>query len=321
MRCNEFVLKRHPRNPIITPRDVPGAYAVFNPGQTMFEGKTLLLLPVAHNADERGELGQDITAHVALSEDGVNFDINPEPLFMRTHEGHIGKVREQCIDFRITRIGDVYYIIHPGCGEWGTMGILAKTRDFKSFENIDIVSLPDNRIPCLFPEKIDGSYVRLDRPYRVAPNDFHEFGHIWLSSSPDLIHWGRFRPMLQPGFSHWNTTKIGPTPPIETPEGWLVIIHGVIVNSSGHRYAVGAMLLDLEEPDKIIGLTKSAILAPQEPYEFNGITPNVVFPAGAIGDWEKDDIRVYYGAADTYVGLASGSIRELVELCKQESGC
>ena len=318
MHYNEFVLKRHSSNPIITPKDIPGSYAVFNPGQTMFEGKTLLLLPVAHNAGDKSKFGQDITAHVALSEDGINFDIDPEPLFMRTSEGHIGKVREQSIDFRITKIEDTYYIIHPGCGEWGTMGILAKTKDFKNFENIDIVSLPDNRIPCLFPEKINGKYYRLDRPYRVAPHDNHDMGNIWLSSSPDLVHWGQFRPVLKPGFSHWNSTKIGPVPPIKTPKGWLTIIHGAIGTCTGHRYSLGAMLLDLEDPEKIIGLTKSAILAPYEDYEFNGIVPNVVFPAGAIGDWDKDEIRVYYGAADTYVGLASGSIKELVALCEKE---
>ncbi len=318
MNFNEFVLKRYPDNPIISPGDIPGAYAVFNPGQTMFEGKYLLILPIAHNATDKSDYGQDITAHVALSDDGISFDINPTPLFKRTSHGHIGKVREQCIDFRVTKIEDTYYIVHPGCGDWGTMGILGKTKDFKHFENIDIISLPDNRIPSLFPEKINGKYYRLDRPYRVAPNDNHDMGNIWLSSSPDLIHWGQYRPVLKPGFSYWNSTKIGPTPPIKTPEGWLVIIHGVTGSCSGHRYCIGAMLLDLENPDKIIGLTKSAILSPSEDYEYNGIVPNVVFPAGAIGDWDKDEIRVYYGAADTYVGLANGSIKELVELCKRE---
>ena len=87
MHSPDFLLQRHPKNPIITPRDIPGAYAVFNPGQTMFQGKTLLLLPVAHNAGPNSRFGQDITAHVALSDDGVNFTINPEPLFRRTLTG------------------------------------------------------------------------------------------------------------------------------------------------------------------------------------------------------------------------------------------
>jgi beta-1,4-mannooligosaccharide/beta-1,4-mannosyl-N-acetylglucosamine phosphorylase len=319
MKTTEFVLKRHPANPIITPADIPGAYAVFNPGQTIYQGRTLLLLPIAHNAGEQSVHGQDITAHVALSDDGVHFEINPKPLFKRTPTGPVGEVREQCIDFRITKIEDTYYIIHPGCGPWGTLGILGWTKDWKTFENIDIISLPDNRMPCLFPEKINGLYCRLDRPYRVAPHDFHEFGNIWLSYSPDLKFWGMYRPLLKPGFSHWNSTKIGPTPPIKTPDGWLVIVHGVIEHSSGHRYSVGAVLLDLANPEIIIGKTTSTLLAPYADYEFNGIVPNVIFPAGAIGDLDKDELRIYYGCADTYIGLASGKLSEVIDLCKRNA--
>jgi beta-1,4-mannooligosaccharide/beta-1,4-mannosyl-N-acetylglucosamine phosphorylase len=315
---NEFILNRHQNNPIIKPADFPGSYAIFNPGQTKFNGKYLLLLPVAHNAGDKNKYGQDITAHVALSTDGVHFEINPEPLFKRDTQAPFSTVRPQCIDFRITQIDDMYYVVNPGCGPWGTMGILSRTRNWNDWENLDIISLPDNRMPCLFPEKINGKYYRLDRPYRVAPNDHHDFGNMWLASSPDLLHWGSYRPLLKPGFSHWNSTKIGPTPPVKTPEGWLVIIHGVIESCSGHRYSMGGMLLDLNNPEKIIGLTKSAILAPFEQYEFNGMVPNVVFPAGFIADWESDDLRVYYGAADNYVGLATGSVRELVALCRKE---
>jgi len=318
MYADEFLLKRHPQNPIITPKHFPGAYAVFNPGQTMFQGQTLLLLPVAHNNGQYRGKPLDITAHVALSRDGVHFEINPDPLFERTTQGPIAAVHEQCIDFRITQIGDVYYIMHPGCGPWGTLAILGRTRDFKRLENLDIVSLPDNRIPCLFPAKINGKYARLDRPYRVCPNDFHEFGNIWLSYSPDLLHWGEHRPLLKPGWTYWAGNKIGPTPPIHTPEGWLVIIHGVSLSCAGHRYSIGALLLDLENPEKIIGLTKRAILAPYAPYEFNGVVPNVVFPCGAIADLDQDEIRVYYGCADTYVGLATGSIKELIAACRNE---
>jgi beta-1,4-mannooligosaccharide/beta-1,4-mannosyl-N-acetylglucosamine phosphorylase len=315
---NEFILNRHQNNPIIKPADFPGSYAIFNPGQTKFNGKYLLLLPVAHNAGDKNKYGQDITAHVALSTDGVHFEINPEPLFKRDTQAPFSTVRPQCIDFRITQIDDMYYVVNPGCGPWGTMGILSRTRNWNDWENLDIISLPDNRMPCLFPEKINGKYYRLDRPYRVAPNDHHDFGNMWLASSPDLLHWGSYRPLLKPGFSHWNSTKIGPTPPVKTPKGWLVIIHGVIESCSGHRYSMGGMLLDLNNPEKIIGLTKSAILAPFEQYEFNGMVPNVVFPAGFIADWESDDLRVYYGAADNYVGLATGSVRELVALCRKE---
>ncbi len=316
---NDFVLKRHEANPIVTPKDFPGSYAVFNPGQTIYDGQILLILPVGYNDGINADSPHTpFRGYVAKSSDGVNFEIDTEPLFVPGTEHPYSQVSEQCIDFRITRCEGTYYIIHPGCGPWGTMGILSRTDDFEKRENIDIISLPDNRMPCLFPEKIDGRYVRLDRPYRVAPNDFHEFGNMWVSYSPDLVHWGHHRPLLQPGFTHWATTKIGPTPPIKTNDGWLVIIHGVSLSSAGHRYCLGAMLLNLKNPEIIIGLTKSAILSPYEPYEFNGIVPNVVFPAGSVANFNDDEIRVYYGCADTYVGLAAGSLSELVDLCKKE---
>ena len=313
-----FELKRHRANPLIRPSDFPGAVAIFNPGQTIYKGKVLLLLPVQHNSGTYRGRAAAFTGHVATSDDGVHFDINPDPLFEPSTEAPYSIVTEQCIDYRITPLEGAYYIIHPGCGPWGTMGILSRTTDFKTRENLGIISLPDNRMPCLFPEKIKGRYLRLDRPYRVCPNDFHEMGNLWVSSSPDLLHWGDHRPLLKPGFSHWATTKIGPTPPIKTDEGWLVIIHGVSRSCAGHRYSIGAMLLDLEDPTRIIGLTKTAILSPSEPYEFNGIVPNVVFPAGAVALPGTDEIRVYYGCADTSVGLATGSLSGLINLCKRD---
>ncbi len=317
MICEEIILKRHPENPIITPKDFPGAKAVFNPGQTVYNGKTILLLSVIHNKayQYNGKI-HETTTHVAVSDDGVSFKINrEEPFIYITDDEPYKTAGEQAIDLRITKIGDTYYIIHPGCGPWGTFGILGKTVDFKKHEYIDIVSLPDNRLPCLFPEKINGLFVRLDRPYRVAPNDFHNYGHLWLSYSPDLIYWGKHRPLLKPGYSHWNMTKIGPIPPIKTKEGWLVLIHGVAPSCTGHRYSIGAVLLDLENPEVIRGKTQCSILEPYEPYELMGIVPNVVFVCGAIADEGKDEIRVYYGCADTCIGLATGKLSELVDAC------
>jgi beta-1,4-mannooligosaccharide/beta-1,4-mannosyl-N-acetylglucosamine phosphorylase len=318
--ANMSILERHPANPIFKPSDFEDCVAVFNPGQTWFEGKPLLLLPIAHNSGDKNKFGQDITAHVARTSNFIDFEIDENPLFKRTLNGHIGVVREQCIDFRITYIeeDENFYIVHPGCGDWGTMGILAKTKDWKTFENIDIISLPDNRIPCLFPRKVNGKYYRLDRPYRVAPNDHHDMGNIWLSSSPDLIHWGAFRPLLKSGCVSWGLTKIGPTPPVWTPEGWLLLIHGVAPNVSGGRYSIGAMLLDLMNPEKIIGLTQTALLYPEKEYEFHGMVPNVVFPAGFLVDWDKDELHLYYGAADSSVALAQGSVKEIVALCLEQ---
>ena len=300
---NRFILKRHPENPIIKPRDFPGAAAVFNSGQTMYKGKTILLISITHRSGYYRGVKRE-TTHVAESIDGIHFRINPAP-FLDT------------IDTRVTKIGDTYYIIYPASGQWGTYGLLGKTKDFKKCEYIETISLPDNRVPCLFPEKINGKYMRIDRPYRVCPNNFHEFGNLWTSSSPDLIHWGCYKPLLKP-YAWWGSRKIGPTPPIKTKAGWLMIIHGVSQSCSGHRYCLGAILMDLKDPAKILGKTKSHILAPYESYEQCGIVPNVVFTCGAIPDYDKDQIRIYYGGADTCIGLATCSLSKLVDACLKE---
>jgi len=308
-----FQMQRDEHNPLITPADFPGADAVFNPGQVMMGDETILLVSIIHKSGEyRGVSGA--TTHVARSRDGLHFSIDPVPFLQQPTGEPYNKVDLHPIDTRITKIEDWYYIVHPACGDpWGTFGILGRTRDFVQHEYLDIISLPDNRVPCLFPEKIDGRYYRLDSPYRVAPNEHHTSGNMWVASSPDLLHWGRFRPLLTPGFAPWAGTKIGPTPPIKTDAGWLVLLHGVAESCGGHRYALGAMLLDLNNPAKIRGLLKSSILTPDTPYERAGCVPNVVFTCGAIVDADQDRLRVYYGAADTCICLATGRLSSLVK--------
>ncbi|MCK4982359.1 MAG: glycoside hydrolase family 130 protein [Victivallaceae bacterium] len=315
IRSLEFILKRHPANPILTPMDFPGAESVRNCGQTMYQGKTILLVSIDHRSGNyRGKPGT--TTHVAESTDNIHFTINPEPFLQIPDIEPYKTLDQHPIDTRITKIEDTYYIIHPGGSHlWGCVGILGKTKDFKKYEYIEVIALPDNRVPCLFPEKINGKYFRVDRPYRIHPDNFHKFGHLWISSSLDLIHWGCHRPLLRFPNAGWSGDKIGPTPPIKTKEGWLMITHGVAQSCTGHRYRIGAILMDLNNPDKILGMVKSHILTPLEPHEQCGRVPNVVFPCGAIPDYDKDQIRVYYGAADTYICLATGSLSELVDAC------
>jgi len=318
MHYNEFILKRHEANPILSPKDFPDANAVFNCGQAIYEGKPLLLVSIGHRSGRYRGIG-GMTTHVARSEDGVQFEIEPEPFLQCPKESPYCDFDFSPIDTRVTQIGDVYYVVHPGCGPWGTFGILGKTSDFKTHEYIEVISLPDNRVPCLFPEKIDGAFYRLDRPYRVAPNNNHYMGNIWVARSPDLIHWGCHRPLLKPGYAPWARTKIGPVPPIKTDRGWLTIIHGVAQSCAGHRYSLGAVLLDLADPTRIVGKTHSSILEPCEPHEIMGVVPNVVFACGALAFPERDEIRVYYGGADTTVNLATGSLSALVDACINEA--
>jgi len=303
------ILKRHSENPIITREDIDGAMVVFNPSPVMYEGKTILLLSVYDFASQHRAGGR-----VARSADGIHFEIDEQPFVDYRSRGGLFERIGGHIDSRITPVEDAYYLLTPAfCEGEGPFIVMGKTRDFTSYEPLEIVGMPPNRGSSLFPEKINGKYCRLDRP--GAGDDT---ASIWLSFSPDLTHWGCHRPLLKPGYAKWNRIKIGPTPPLKTPEGWLVIVHGVFSWTVADRhYYIGAMLLDLEDPSRIIGKTQSWLLAAEEDYEVRGQVDNVVFPCGAIADVDKDELRIYYGAADTCVGLASGSLAEVLEACKR----
>jgi predicted GH43/DUF377 family glycosyl hydrolase len=312
MLLNEFGLQRHPANPIIKPSDFPGADAVFNCGQTMWRDKTILLVAVVLRHDPVPRM------HVAESLDGVRFTIRPEPFITRSTLPDIKPLDGWPIDPRITHMpeDDCYYIIRPGNSSWGCVSILGRTRDWERYEDIAVVALPHNRVPCLFPEKINGQYVRLDRPYTLVddPHNHPQYGGIWISRSPDLIHWGQHKPLLAP-WIHWNKVKIGPTPPIRTDAGWLVILHGVGDSCSGQRYHIGAALLDINDPSIVIGKMNGYLMKADRDYEYQGRVPNVVFPCGAIADHAQDRLRIYYGAADTCIGLVTGRLSEIVSFC------
>ncbi|MDP0494802.1 MAG: glycoside hydrolase family 130 protein [Verrucomicrobiota bacterium JB024] len=319
------VLKRYEGNPIFSPENLPGEVnAVFNCGQIMHGDTTILLVPLVYE-------GERPHMRVAESKDGINFTLRDERFIEQSSEPHMQGLDIHAIDPRVTYFKEdgCYYIIRPGGGtkKAGPISILGKTKDWKTYEEIEIVALPSNRVPCLFPEKINGLYCRLDRCYdnfKQTAEVAHipTRGHMWISYSPDLIHWGQHRFLLE-SYAQWNSHKLGPTPPIKTDKGWLVIIHGVehIDNSEGkfnwpYKYHLGAVLLNLEDPRQIIGKTAEPILSPEEDYEIFGRTDNVVFACGAIADHDQDRLRIYYGAADTRIGLATGSLSEIIALCK-----
>lgn len=308
------ILKRHPQNPILTPVDFPGAAQVYNPSPFILNGRTGLLVSIVRH-DGPGS-GRDIgQTHVAWSNDGIKFEIERKPfIYWKDDVFPYDIVATHFIDNRVTLIGDTFYILTPVmCLDgWDAPAIvLGKTKDFKSYERIEVVSLPRNRGASLFPEKINGKYYRLERPGGGDGSG----GEIWLSSSPDLIHWGCCRPVLKPNYRYWNLNKVGPTPPVRTDAGWLDIIHGVFTPAGGSHYYIGAILLDLEEPWKVIGRTNSYLLRAEAPYETGGNCDNVVFPCGILADNEKDQIRMYYGITDDRIGLATGSLSAIIETC------
>lgn len=307
------ILTRYENNPILHVRDFPGVAQLYNPSPVMYRDETVLLVSVVEHSATEG-YGRDVgQTRVARSRDGVNFTLGTENFIRVPENMHCAELYHHYIDNRVTKIDDTYYIVTPVMvhGFDSPVGLLGKTYDFVDYEPIDIITQPKNRGASLFPEKINGKYYKLDRPGGGDGSN----GDIWISASEDLIHWGEFKPVIAAGYRFWNVEKIGPTPPIKTDKGWLDIIHGVYRPAGGTYYYVGAMLLDLEQPWRVIGRTNSYILAPEEPYERHGNCDNTVFPCGAIADYEKDQIRLYYGACDNYICLAQGSLSELTDAC------
>ena len=267
-------LKRFEGNPILTPDDMPfRCYSVFNCGATIFNGKVLLILRV-----ERCNLKSYF--YIATSADGIHFNVDEEPInypfreVEKTYSEPVGHANR--FDPRITKLGDTYYIYHFTWTRFGSCFALCWTKDFEHFESQANVSVPFNRNVALFPEKINGLYARLERPMQ------DDKGSIWISYSPDLEFWGRSMP-VELHHPHWARQKNGAgAVPIKTDKGWLIIYHGTARNVSIEDYYLGAALLDLKDPSKVIAAPEAFILAPEKDYECVGQVPNVVFTAGAI---------------------------------------
>lgn len=204
-------------------------------------------------------------------------------------------------DPRITRIDDVYWITYVAVSRHGAATALASTRDFETFERHGIIFCPENKDVVLFPERIGGEYVALHRPN--AAMRFSRPG-IWIARSPDLVHWGRHE-HVHAGAAPWETGRIGAgTPPVRTEAGWLEIYHGN-ARAKAERgvgvYSAGALLLDLDEPQRVIGQTDEPVIVPETEFERDGFVPNVVFPTAIVE--RGGSYLVYYGAADSAVGV------------------
>jgi beta-1,4-mannooligosaccharide/beta-1,4-mannosyl-N-acetylglucosamine phosphorylase len=301
---NEPLLKRHPANPIINRNAVPIANSIFNSAIVPFNGEYRGVFRVDNQ-------NRDMLTHAGRSLDGLTWEIEPEPIKWKIKDSELRRI-EYTYDPRVTFIDGRYYI--TWChGYHGPCIGLGVTDDFEEFEFIDVVLPPYNRNAVLFPRKINGQYVMLHRP---SDNGHTPFGDIFLSHSPDLIHWGKHRFVMGTA-SGWQSTKIGAGPvPIETPEGWVLIYHGVLTSCNGFVYSMGAAILDLDQPWKVLHRTRRYILAPTEQYECVGDVPNVAFPCAAIHYPDTDKLRVYYGGADTCVCLATTTLSDLIAFIK-----
>ncbi|MCU0645171.1 MAG: glycoside hydrolase family 130 protein [bacterium] len=320
-------MERYKNNPIITRKNIPAipphlvdVSSVFNPGAIKFGDKYLLMLRVQNR-------GRETFLLTAQSDNGIHFHIYNKPVHFKGIENVPGKIYH-CYDPRITKIDNIYCIMFAMDLDSGCRLGLAQTVDFENFEFMGIVSEDDNRNGVLFPEKMNGKYLRLDRPNKVQLQDGPTSGSaICLSESDNLLHWQTVGVVASGRFHYWDELIGAGPPPIKTEQGWLQIYHGVATHfGSSNIYQAGVMLLDLENPLKVISRSRYNILEPREMYELVGQVPNVVFPSGAIvNEFDakgfaklESRIFIYYGAADTCVGLAISTIKTLLKLAMTE---
>jgi len=307
--CDEVVW-RYSRNPVI-PRDlIPCSNSIFNSAVVPFENGFAGVFRVDNKC-------RNMQLHCGRSKDGVDFEIDVEPLRFVCREPEIAEFVEG-YDPRVCWLEDRYYLTWCNSYHGPTIGV-AYTNDFRKFYQIENAFLPFNRNGVLFPRKINGKYAMLSRP---SDTGHTAFGDIFYSASPDMVHWGRHRHVMGPkaGKLTWQCVKIGAGPvPIETTEGWLLFYHGVLLSCNGFVYSMGAALLDIDKPWHVIYRTKPYLLSPQKLYECVGDVPNVVFPCATLHDASTGRIAVYYGCADTVTSLAFCYIDELLDFIKSNS--
>ncbi|HVP07808.1 MAG TPA: glycoside hydrolase family 130 protein [Candidatus Acidoferrum sp.] len=317
-------MKRHSRNPLISRADIPrisphldDVSSVFNPGAVRWGDQIVLFLRVQNR-------GRETFLLPAFSRDGVNFNISTEPVrFLGI--GRLPYRIYHIYDPRITRLGDTYYITVAIDMDDGCRIGLARTTDFREFEFMAEMLPEDARNAVIFPEKIDGMYIVLYRPNRSSLDGVSSGSEIRIAVSPDLVKWTPHETVMSGRFHYWDEFIGSGPPPLKTSKGWLHVYHGVATHfGASNIYQAGAVLLDLNHPERVIARSRYNILEPREPYELAGQVPNVVFPSGLIpsqpprGDTLDDDAELflYYGAADTCIGLATTTVRELLEACE-----
>lgn len=341
------IAQRFPENPLLSPLDIspsiPGlkVECLLNPGVFRFNGRIYLVLRVAERPEQKsgsisfpimGESGgveilefdkSDPLLHfgdartlaykgveylttlshlrIMGSDDGIRFkDEGFAPL---AGEGELGTYGIE--DCRVAWIGDTYYLTYTQVSAHGVGVGMRSTKDWRHFIKYGMILPPHNKDCCLFEEKIGGRYYALHRP--SSPNLGGNY--IWMAESPDLVHWGNHRCIVHSRPGMWDGQRVGAgASPIHTEAGWLEIYHGADANS---RYCLGALLLDLEEPWKVLARSHNPIMEPVAGYERTGFFGNVVFTNGHVVD--GDTITMYYGASDSVVCGARFSVQQILQ--------
>lgn len=301
---------RHKHNPILTAADwTYPVHSVFNPGATLLPDGTTLLLSRVEDRSGKSHLC------AARSANGIdNWQVDSQPTLLPDPE-HYPEELWGVEDPRITYVPELskYAIVYTAYSREGPGVALAFTQDFVEFERIGMIMSPEDKDAALLPHRIGAHWALIHRP--VSPRG----AHMWISYSPDLRHWGSQKLMMEARLGGWwDANKIGLSPPpIETAEGWLVIYHGVRHNAAGALYRLGLALFDLQSPERCLKRGSEWIFGAREPYEQRGDVDNVVFPCGYTLAADGDTIHLYYGAADTSIALATGSVRACLEWLSQ----
>ncbi len=299
---------RYDKNPIIGRNPVEGVARIFNSAVIPYEGKFIGVF--------RGEQINGVPyIYLGRSEDAIHWTFDKEKIPFVNENGETF-MPQYAYDPRLVKIEDTYYIIWCQDFYGASIGV-AKTTDFKTFVRVENPFLPFNRNAVLFPRKIDGKFMMLSRP---SDSGHTPFGDIFLSESKDFVYWGRHRHVMGKTKKWWESVKIGGgAAPIETTEGWLLFYHGVTGTCNGYVYSIGGAILDIDNPSIVKYRCKNFLLTPEEWYEERGFVPNVTFPCATIHDAKTGKIAIYYGAADTYVGLAFTKVDEIIEYIKENS--
>jgi len=347
MERSDMPIARSPQNPIITPQDVNASKAgwevigVFNAGVAQYRDEVILLLRVAErpindnpdvyytpvydaqtnrlgvrtiergpNVDfsdvrviktpEKNYLTSISHFRVARSRDGILFEIDDKPAVLPSSVYESYGIE----DPRITLIEGTFYITYSAISEYGICTALLSTKDFVSFRREGNVFHPDNKDVVIFPRRIGGKYYALHRP------SCSHYGkpEMWIAESDDLRLWGNHRHLIGVREGEWDGGRIGAgAVPFEIEEGWLEIYHGA---DADNRYCLGALLLDKDEPWKVVARSALPFMEPEEAFEVEGFFGNVIFPCGVLV--ENRIVKMYYGASDTSVGYAEIPLDDLV---------
>lgn len=329
-----MALQRYAGNPVLHPGLVPfPASLVFNAGVCKFKGSYVMVFrndvgfsPAGWNhADCYTNLG------IARSRDGVKWEVDPKPWQVPVEIIKSNPDFCRFYDPRLTVIGDKCYLCFAVDTHHGVRGGIAVTDDFEKFEILSL-SAPDNRNMVLFPEKVNGLFVRLERPFPEYSRGYQEKFDVWMSKSPDCRFWGDTELVLGLESVPFCNAKIGPAaPPVKTQKGWLTTFHATYKDKTTNlkgwetannpaatwnkEYLAGLMLLDINNPSKVIGMCPEPLLKAEKNYELDGFRGSVIFPGGMILE-DDGEVKIYYGAADTVECLATAHVDDLLAMIK-----